>query len=397
MKKICAILVAVCGAGSTFAQIQPQTVEYSNAATAQEASKVSTSSATQSKESALELEKKALSGDINATFELGVYYARGLNGVKQDAQKAITLLTSAAEKNVVAAQSYLGYIYGEGKLVQRNYDLAVYWRELAATNGTTADRWTLGNAFLYGFFVPKNQIKALFWISQAADEGDGNAILKLIEIYKNLKDNSQLQIWQAKFAELEVKAAQKGNVAAMAAIAKKYMSGKEGLQKNRAEAIYWYKMAAEKENFEAMEKVAQMYAKGRYLPKNPQKAQEYFEKLAKQDIRYCFKISSFFAEGNDGFPQDLEQAAFWYERAAQNSDISTKNHLAWKYWAGSGVPQNSNRALEICQEIAKKIPPQSERPRSQMETLTITMLGDISAGKSAPLDYGKYVGASTRK
>ena len=134
-----------------------------------------------------ELESKAASGDANALFALGTYYAKGENGAEKNPQKAIGLLTKAAEANIPAAQAYLGYLYGEGKLVERNMDLAVYWRELAAANGKAEDKWVLGNAFLYGFFLPKNQVKALFWISQAAEEGDGRAILKLIEIYKNLK------------------------------------------------------------------------------------------------------------------------------------------------------------------------------------------------------------------
>ena len=66
------------------------------------------------------------------------------------------------------------------------------------------------------------------------------------------------------------------------------MKGTEGLPRNRAQAIYWYKQAAEKGNIEAMEKISQMYAKGRFLPKNPEKAQFYFEKLAETDVRYCF-------------------------------------------------------------------------------------------------------------
>ncbi len=344
-----------------------------------------------------ELESKAASGDANALFALGTYYAKGENGAEKNPQKAIGLLTKAAEANIPAAQAYLGYLYGEGKLVERNMDLAVYWRELAAANGKAEDKWVLGNAFLYGFFLPKNQVKALFWISQAAEEGDGRAILKLIEIYKNLKNEEQLKIWQAKFAQMEVEAAKKGNVAAMEAIAKKYMKGTEGLPRNRAQAIYWYKQAAEKGNIEAMEKISQMYAKGRFLPKNPEKAQFYFEKLAETDVRYCFKIANYYVEGNDGFPQDYELAEKWYERGAEKSDISTQAHLAWKYWAGSGVRQNTQKAAQWCEQIIKNIPDRPGKKMSQMEIFVIEMSKDISSGKAAPQDFGKYVSSITAK
>ena len=81
----------------------------------------------------------------------------------------------------------MGCAYAEGKIVPRNMQEAIRWRELGAQNGTIADKWSLGNAFLYGYLVPKDQIKAVYWITQAADKGHPEAILKLVEIYKNPK------------------------------------------------------------------------------------------------------------------------------------------------------------------------------------------------------------------
>lgn len=379
MKKTFLIIFSVLSAVLTFAEPTKQSVDYSQISVA-------------------ELESKAMGADLQACFLLGSYYAKGEAGLKPDGQKAVALLTKSAEGGVAGAQAYLGYIYGEGRLVQRNFDLAVYWRELAAANGSTADKWSLGNAFLYGFFLPKDQIKALFWISQAAEEGDANAILKLIEIFENLKNEEQLAKWKAKFASMELEAAKKGNVDAMAAVAKKYMGGKDGLPRNRPQAVYWYLLAADKGNIAAMERVAKMYATGRFLPKNPEKAQFYFEKLAQNDNTYSLKLASLYAEGAEDFPKDAALAAKWYEIAAQNSDISTQAHLAWKYWAGSGVPQDTVKALEWCSKIIEKIPSDASYKRSQMEDFSIMMAGDIGAGKSAPLDFGEYVkSANSRK
>ena len=234
---------------------------------------------------------KADSGDAQSQLALGVLYASGQGGVEKNPALALEYVKAAAESGFAPAQTFLGCAYAEGKIVPRDMNAAVRWRELGAKNGSPADKWSLGNAFLYGYLVPKDQIKAVYWITQSANEGHAESILKLVEIYKNLERPEDEKMWARKYAQLEIAAAQKGNVGAMTSVASQYMSGKGGLERNRAQAIYWYKKAADLGGREAMEKIAQMYAKGRFLPKNPEKAQFYFEKLAAEDNAYCLKIS----------------------------------------------------------------------------------------------------------
>lgn len=141
---------------------------------------------------------------------------------------ALEYVKAAAESGFAPAQTFLGCAYAEGKIVPRDMNAAVRWRELGAKNGTPADKWSLGNAFLYGYLVPKDQIKAVYWITQSANEGHAESILKLVEIYKNLERPEDEKMWARKYAQLEIAAAQKGNVDAMTSVASQYMSGKGG-------------------------------------------------------------------------------------------------------------------------------------------------------------------------
>ncbi len=335
-----------------------------------------------SQESLDEIKKSAENGDSNSQLAMGIFFSKGEMGLPQDGQKAVEWLSKSAEQKNVKAATYLGYLYGEGKLVKRDFEKAVKWREFAASNGSVTDKWSLGNAFLYGFMLPKDQIKALYWIGEAANGGDGNAILKLIEIYHNMGNADAEKHWKEKFASMELKAATAGNVEAMAAVADKYMSGDNGLPLNRAEGIYWLVSAADKGHFGATEKLAQMYAKGRYVSQNPKKAQKYFEKLAEQDPSYCFKISALYGEGKDGFPLDEAKSFEWLERGAKSSDNSTKLYVAWRYWLGNGKSSNIPQALHWLDQIEKNASPDSPDLRAARKIKAM-----ISSGEPAPPEY----------
>ena len=143
---------------------------------------------------------------------------------------------------------------------------------------------------------------------------------------------------------------------------------------------------------EAMEKVAQMYAKGRFLPKKPEKAQEYFEKLAALDNAYCFKISSFYADGSNGFPRDDDMSTKWLERGAQNADDSTKLYVAWRFWKGFETAKNPTKAIYWCSKVLETAPKGEEAQRAIFGAFRVAekMISDISNNLPPPENFGKY-------
>lgn len=54
---------------------------------------------------------------------------------------------------------------------------------------------------------------------------------------------------------------------------------------------------------------------------------------AQNDLGACY------ANGT-GVPQDLEEAAYWYECAAQQGHLLAQRNLSWLYYDGEGVPQD---------------------------------------------------------
>lgn len=344
---------------------------------------------------------KAEAGDAESQLALGALCINGYENNAPDAEKGLEWINRAAAQNLSAAQQFLGYIYGEGRIVKRDFEKAVHWRELAAKGGTANDKWALGSAYLYGFFMPKDQVKAVEWITAAADEGHIDAINKLIEIYTNFKSQEHIDYWKGELAKTELEEAKKGNVRAMAVVAEKFMSGKDGLPRNRANAIYWYKTAADKKHPDAMMAMGKMYAKGRFVSKNPELAQKYFDELANADIRYAVKISDYYADDRGGYEADIEKANEWFERwvASDMADVTTRLSWAWKYWAGaSGLKQDREKAAYWAEKAieANDAMLMTQSEGAPVESLIKSdnirkMIADIKAGKEAPQDLKSYI------
>ncbi len=344
---------------------------------------------------------KAEQGDSVSQLVLGSFYAKGESGFPKDSEKAIEWLEKSAMQKNPSALSYLGYLYADGQLVKRDMQKAIQYRELAAENGDASVKWTLGSAYLYGFLVPKNQMKALHWITRAAEDGYVEAIKKLIEIYTNLEKTDELNKWNARLGKVRLKEAEAGDTAAMFDVAEKYMSGSDGFPRHRLKAIYWYKKSAEGGDKNAMDKVAKMYARGQFLPQNMQKALEYYEKLATMDFSYCFKISSYYAEGKNGFEKDDKKSLEWFARGAMNGDMSTKMYLVWRFWNAGEL----NKAIDLCKKLHSEVEKKLELMSSTSETLsksvrakaernTLRILADmiskISSSEKAPKDFNSY-------
>ncbi len=335
-----------------------------------------------------EIMSKAEKGDPASMLALGSFYVSGKYGVERNPAKALELVESSARKGFAPAQIYLGCIYGEGKIVERNFNEAAKWREEGASNGNADDKWALGNAYLYGYLLPKNQMKALYWITQAAQSKHVKAMLKLVEIYKNSGDKEQLDYWNKKLSLIEIDAAENGNVVAMLDIAKKFMRGKDGFPRNAASGVFWYKKAADAGNREALEYVAKMYASGRYLEKNPEKARDMFEKIAETDPGFENDIAVFYADGRE-IPPDPARARYWFEKSVKNGGGMDKLQLAFRYWTARGVPPDIERAKELCAEVVNS---GWDGRFSGEASAAKAMLSDMENNVTPPENMAKYSG-----
>jgi TPR repeat protein len=101
-----------------------------------------------------------------AQHNLGVCYKNG-TGVEEDMQKAIHYFQLAAINNLSISQITLGSIYKDS--LHKNLELALYWFEKAAQNGTTINLMQLliDHVFNYTQYIKD---RAFFWFRKLAAE-----------------------------------------------------------------------------------------------------------------------------------------------------------------------------------------------------------------------------------
>ena len=320
----------------------------------------------------------ASSGDAVAQLTLGTMYARGIKPAVFDIKTAVSWLEKAASGGNVPAMNFLGAIYGDKKLGCLDYAKAVKWRETAAQKGSPEDKFALANSFIYGYMLPADREKALYWLTAAGEAGHLDACNQLISIYSNRNDAESVKYWKQRKSFAQLRTAQNGDPAAMFDIYRKYISGKGGFFKSVPKAIFWLKKSADAGYIPACDTLANLHISGRYVGRDLNAAAALLERLCAADANYALKLSALYSTPDFA---DEVKAQKWLDYAAKHIGGINKIHLAWKLWAGAGVKKDAKKAAEICSDIIEK---ETGGLRSAAEK----MKADIESGKPAPTQWG---------
>lgn len=147
-------------------------------------------------------EKAAQKGHKVALYSLGLYYAKGLGGIRVDTNRARVYFEKAARKGVPSAMTSLATLYrmaaygrqhhlGASSLPKSLHDqqeqreLMVYWYQKAAEAGDAIAQRELGVLYDAGIGVTQNHAKAFDLLRKAADQKDARATLLLGSYYQN--------------------------------------------------------------------------------------------------------------------------------------------------------------------------------------------------------------------
>lgn len=119
------------------------------------------------------------------------------------------------------------------------------------------------------------------------------------------------------FEHLKV-AAEGGDIEAMNAVAGIYACGDRGQAVDGDKAVFWYKRASSAGSGKALGSLAYFYLTGTFLPENPTKAVELYEKAIVEDPTcdcFFYDLASCYEKGR-GTKPDAERAVRLYRRAA---------------------------------------------------------------------------------
>ena len=126
----------------------------------------------------------------------------------------------------------------------------------------------------------------------------------------------------------------------------------EGVQKNHAEAVRWYRKAAEQGLAEAQFLLGGAYAFGDGVEENYVEAVKWWRKAAAQgnaDAQYFLGVTYAFGKGVE---KDPVEAVKWYRKAVEQGHDFAQFNLGRCYYFGTGVEKNLAEAVKWYRKAA---------------------------------------------
>ncbi len=135
-------------------------------------------------------------------------------------------------------------------------------------------------------------------------------------------------------------AAQRGSVPAEYNLGRMYSQG-QGVPRDDAQAIDWYRKAADQGNPGAQFNLGVMYETGEGVPRDNAAAADWYIKAATQGYSSAeVRLAAMYAQGR-GVPRDVGQALAWYRKAAAQLDADADLGLGLIYLDAARQPRSS--------------------------------------------------------
>ncbi len=130
-----------------------------------------------------------------------------------------------------------------------------------------------------------------------------------------------------------------GDAAAQLRLGEMYDLG-QGVPKDLAEAVKWYRLSAEQGNAQAQFALAEMYKNGDGVERSLPQALAWYRRSADQGNPGAQLLLGVLYESGTGVAADVAEAARWYRRSAGGGDARAQLLLANLYNVGQGVTRD---------------------------------------------------------
>jgi hypothetical protein len=147
-------------------------------------------------------------------------------------------------------------------------------------------------------------------------------------------------------ARLLLEKAEQGNAVAQFNLGVKYATG-QGIARNDAEAVKWFRLAVNQGNADAQNSLGFMYATGQGVARNDAEAVKWFHLAAYQGNADAQNSLGFMYENGLGVAaRNDAEAVEWYRMAAKQGDAKGQYNLGVKYATGQGIARNDAEAVK---------------------------------------------------
>lgn len=266
----------------------------------------------------------ATQGYADAHYFLGRFYGLG-DGVSLDPAKAMDHYREGYQLGSAKCGYMIGLMHHTGSHVDKDEDFARdYFVKnhpyllAEAENNDVVSIHILGTYYYYGLGVQRYLFTAIEWLIKSADKGYSDSQYMLGMIYETIGHDEKQTERAMHYYEL---AAKQDHPYAL------YALGVTAIESESwAKAVFYLEKAASQQYALAAHTLAMYYHEKE--PKSPLKAFEWFMVAAKQHHTESEYYVGLYHQNGKGVPVDIDQAVYWFEKAALKKDKNALYHLA---------------------------------------------------------------------
>lgn len=190
---------------------------------------------------------------------------------------------------------------------------------------------------------------------EKAKAGDPDAEFRVASTFAHRRRLVEAHAWY-------LKAAQGGIASAMTIVATDFETGR-GVHHDAAQAFNWYQKAAETGDPFSVMNVGRMYENGLGTKRDFSQAAEWYTKAADAgNLNAQIDLANLY----ENRIKDDAKAVEWYEKAAQRGDIQSQYRFALHLLEGSGIPQDTKKAMGLLNLAALRGDSQSQFKLGQL-------------------------------
>jgi len=265
-------------------------------------------------------------------------------------------LERLAESGDATAEHYMGQLYLAGRGVKKDEARAVEWFRRAAAKGDLASAHNLGVIHERASGALRDRDEALKWYRFAAERGFARSQANLGQMLSGKAPEARQWIEKA--------AAQKEPRGL-------YLLGMLHLEAGEdAQAAGLLREAAESKDRDARYRLGLLYGAGRGVEKDEQLGMQWVRKAAQQgQAQAQYFMAAAYSRGLYGLKRDDIMAADWLRRSARQGNVDAQYALANAYADGRGVAYDPSEALGWILLAAKNNHPQAAQALERIRGL----------------------------
>ena len=221
-------------------------------------------------------------------YILGLIFLEGYDDIIKDIDKSIDFFWKASYKGNILAKGFLGNLYYEGKIINKNIMNAIFLLRQAADNGHGYSQFLLGEIYFNNIDVERDLKLAIFWYTMADDNGISEVSDRLLLVKAKVEQNNS-NLFQ------KIKNDANTDVKSQYCLAHCYCYGK-GTEIDYNLAARWFQKASQANHTSSMFELGKLYYTGSGVPQNYKLALNWFKKASnngsKESNEYIQKLDS---------------------------------------------------------------------------------------------------------